>query len=990
MRSFSSTIIMANLSLKPRYAPAAVSVSAWAISIICCFGTPLAAQVFFVDANSPACPAGDGSSWASAFCKLQDALEAVPGGSQIWIAKGVYYPDEGGGQIEDDRHASFTLRNGIAIYGGFAGTETSLAERDWKVNETILCGDINQSNTLDGNSFSVVTGSGTDSSAVLDGVTIRRGHSNGSGIGPEYAFYGGGMYNHNGSPTVRYCTFSGNKALAGGGMFNKANASPIVSHCHFHGNTGGSGGGMHNESNAHPTITDCIFSWNEAANGGGMYNWLGSAPLISNCDFFRNSGGTGSGAHNRGATPTFYNCSFRGNLASGGGMTNEDSDPLLVNCTITGNNGAMSNQRSSPTLLNCTISYNRTFSRGCGMLNVESSPVLYNCVIWGNTIAAFWGENTPEESVYNVTPDSRPQFFHCLVANSGGSGSGWIDEVGIDNGNNLDVDPLFTLLPPPFMTADTSGNFRPLRCSPLVDAGSNTAYFWVDSLDLDHNPRFSDATLSGSAIVDIGAYESQVPVSSMTLIEAVACGSSYIWNDVTYTESGTYIQNATDVNGCDSTLQLQLTFGEDAAETLSISACSSYTLNDISYTASGTYTQILTNAVGCDSILTLHLTIGEPFALEIAAADASCPSSADGQATVSAVQGALPLSYLWSDGQSTATASSLNPGQYAVTVTDANGCTAAASVTVEAQYQMFISFTVSQNILCHGDSSAAVSVSAIGGVAPFSYQWGHGAQVPSLTGLPAGAYPVTVSDANQCAVSGMAVFAAPPLLEVSIAAQPTPCAAAAEGTAAAEAAGGVPPYQYLWSDGQTTPAAISLPEGLYELILTDANGCTAEAGITIDALAFEPQLAIEQEGPALTVAEPDAEYQWIDCDSGEPILGATQQSFIAEVSGNYAVILSQGACQAVSDCVEVMVVSLREAGTSVAKAEVFPNPNSGQFNLNLPWAAVVELYDATGRLLRQQHYDPGEHHLEIDAPNGLYWLLMKHQAGTQEIKVARQ
>jgi hypothetical protein len=914
----------------------------WVISMLCCLCTPLSAQVIFVDANSPACLAGDGSSWSNAFCKLQDALTAAPAGSQIWIAQGVYYPDEGINQVEDDRHASFTLRNGVALYGGFTGTESSWAERDWKANETILCGDINQTNTLDGNSFSVVTGSGTDSTAILDGVTIRRGHSNGTGIGPENAFYGGGMYNHNGSPTVRNCTFSGNKALAGGGMYNKANASPTVIECHFNGNTAGSGGGMHNESDSHPTITDCVFSWNESANGGGMYNWLGSAPLLSNCDFFSNSGGTGSGVHNRGASPTFYNCSFRGNRASGGGMNNEDSNPLLVNCTITGNIGAMSNRRSSPTLLNCTISYNRTSSRGCGMLNVESSsPLLYNCVIWGNAISAFWGENTPEESVYNATPDSRPQFSHCLVANSGGSGSGWIDEVGIDLGNNLDVDPLFAYFPPPFMTTDTSGNFRPLRCSPLVDAGSNMAYFWGDSLDLDGNPRFFDATSSGAAIVDIGAYESPVPVSSMTLIEWATCDSSYTWNDTTYTVSGTYLQNATDTNGCDSSI-------------------------------------------------TLYLTLGEPLALEIAAADASCPNSADGQATVGAAQGTPPLSYWWSDGQSTATASGLNPGQYAVTVTDANGCTAAASVAIEAQYQMFISFVVSQNIVCHGDSTAAVSVAAIGGVAPFSYLWGHGPQAPSLMGLPAGAYPVTVSDANQCAVAGTAIFVDPPLLEVAVTAQPTPCAAASEGVAMAQATGGTPPYNFFWSDGQTGAIANGLEAGEYQLVVIDENACIATTSALVNALPFAPPLELTLQGHTLTAIATNIDYQWIDCADLQPIPGAIQQSFTPIASGSYAVVLGSGACRDTSACVPVIVVRAAEAGLPKLLAEVFPNPHDRAFTLRLPWPAEADLYTTAGSLLDSRRYAAGEHPVQLDLPSGVYWLRLKQAENLQYIAIVRR
>ncbi|TVR77992.1 MAG: DUF1565 domain-containing protein, partial [Saprospirales bacterium] len=119
---------------------------------------------------------GDGSSWACALEDLQDALDIAQPGDSIWVATGVYFPTFN----PSDREASFFLLNDVAIYGGFAGTETELSQRNIELNETILSGDINGSGDHDGNSYSVVNGSGVDQTALLDGFTITMGNADGS------------------------------------------------------------------------------------------------------------------------------------------------------------------------------------------------------------------------------------------------------------------------------------------------------------------------------------------------------------------------------------------------------------------------------------------------------------------------------------------------------------------------------------------------------------------------------------------------------------------------------------------------------------------------------------------------------------------------------------------------------------------------------------------------------------------------------------------
>ena len=169
-------------------------------------------STYYVDADVTG--ANDGSSWEDAFNYLQDALAAASSGNEILVAEGIYRPDEDTDHPDGtgEREATFGLINGVAIKGGYAGLgEPDPNFRDVNDNETLLSGDLlgndgpDFANNSD-NSYHVVTGSGTDETAVLDGFTITAGNANWPSL------EGGGMYNELGNPTVMNCTFSGNTA----------------------------------------------------------------------------------------------------------------------------------------------------------------------------------------------------------------------------------------------------------------------------------------------------------------------------------------------------------------------------------------------------------------------------------------------------------------------------------------------------------------------------------------------------------------------------------------------------------------------------------------------------------------------------------------------------------------------------------------------------------------------------------------------------------
>ncbi len=135
--------------------------------------------------------ANNGTSWMNAYTDLQSALSVASVGDEIWVAKGTYKPTTG-----VDRTVSFTLKNGVTIYGGFAGTETLNTQRNPSTNVAILSGDIGVGSDNGDNSYHVVLGGGTINTAVLDGFTITRGNAN--GVWPYDS--GGGMFNSSSNP----------------------------------------------------------------------------------------------------------------------------------------------------------------------------------------------------------------------------------------------------------------------------------------------------------------------------------------------------------------------------------------------------------------------------------------------------------------------------------------------------------------------------------------------------------------------------------------------------------------------------------------------------------------------------------------------------------------------------------------------------------------------------------------------------------------------
>ena len=308
----------------------------------------------------------NGSSWANAYGSLQRALTVAVSGQQIWVAEGTYTPVPG-----TNRAISFHLKNGVAVYGGFAGTETLLSQRRPWLNPTILSGDIGVAGSASDNSYHVVVASGVSSTSILDGFRIRGGKANGAAPNNR----GAGLYNVGGSPTLRNLLFSGNSSSAlGGGMFSSLGA-PVLERVIFSSNVAGTaGGGLYNLSGT-PHLRNVIFNANSAStsgvgSGGALYNH-GGAGTINDVTFSNNFAADAGGAvfNGNGSTARFVNVTFSGNTANstGGGMNNNASSPTLINVTFDNNSGG---------------------DAGGSMYNAaKSSPHAYNSIFWSGDVA---------------------------------------------------------------------------------------------------------------------------------------------------------------------------------------------------------------------------------------------------------------------------------------------------------------------------------------------------------------------------------------------------------------------------------------------------------------------------------------------------------------------------------------------------------------------------------------------------------------------------
>lgn len=520
--------------------------------VLACLIQSAAAQttrVLRVQATTMPLP-GDGSTWATAYPRLEEALAAATPGTEIWVAAGTYSSTRTSGR--------FTIGTGVRLYGGFAGVETSRDQRNPVLSPTILSG--NSRNVIVCRN---VTG------VVIDGFTLRNGGGTGERnetrnvTGGEF-IPGGGFHIHSSQVTFANCTITSNFATGsnggqipygtgdGGAGVIRAGSNVRFENCEFssnrafepmagcqggspytYGNRGGDGGAVVCDGSS-VVFEGCVFSNNSAGYGpgqigcisgfigggvstaghGGAIAAYGGTLVIDRCVFRGNSAGGGGGGGGTGAGS--QGC-FQGAQAGNGGAVFCSASAASITNSVFVNNGTSGgggnscngsgaggghgsgvySQTSSLILANCTFVGNSNVTRvGVGAYG-GSHSVVQNCIFWGNQ----GNQATIQARQINMTLPADT-YRRCIVQ-------------GLESGFGfqcLAADPLFADADGPNdILGDADDRLDVVGGSPAIDAGFDMT---IPALDLAGRPRYRDlpsypnATQFGLMGLDIGAYES--------------------------------------------------------------------------------------------------------------------------------------------------------------------------------------------------------------------------------------------------------------------------------------------------------------------------------------------------------------------------------------------------------------------------------------------------------------------------------------------------
>jgi len=330
-----------------------------------------------------------------------------------------------------------------------------------------------------------------------------------------------------------------------------------------------------------------------------------------------------------------------------------------------------------------------------------------------------------------------------------------------------------------------------------------------------------------------------------------------------------------------------------------------YTINGFTFQPSGiftgltagTYNILVVDARGCQASTSVTLTQPNALFANISnITNVGCFGSTGGSITVNVSGGSSPYDFLWSDNQTTQTATGLTAGFYTVTITDDNGCTATASATVTQAPQLFLALASQTNVSCNGGSDGRLDISVSGGTPGYSFAWSNGATTEDVIALTQGTYDVTVTDANNCTLTQSYNVTEASAYSLSFSSvDPSFCNQ--DGSIDLTVSGGTSPYSYLWSNFETTEDITNLGGGTYTVIVTDVNGCTVSgsqtlvspAGTSATANITDANCPGSADGAIdLTVSggTPGYTFNWSNGETTEDVTGLTRGTYSVTITDN--------------------------------------------------------------------------------------------------------
>ncbi|MCG8318934.1 MAG: OmpA family protein [Cytophagales bacterium] len=409
------------------------------------------------------------------------------------------------------------------------------------------------------------------------------------------------------------------------------------------------------------------------------------------------------------------------------------------------------------------------------------------------------------------------------------------------------------------------------------------------------------------------------------------------------------------------------------------------TMQDIAGIPAGSYSVQVTDKNGCENSIETTLTQPLPLTAKlIKAQNVRHYQGEDGSIDIEVSGGVAPYKFKWSNDKETQNLRGLKAGSYSVRITDAIGCAKILNVTLTQPEPMVVRIYKTQNIACHGDNTGEISVSVIGGVSPYSYQWSSGQTVQDLTQVKAGNYSVVVTDANGHKKQADTVLTEPPAFQASlISAKNIDCHGEYSGGVDIDVAGGVPPYKYRWSNGDNNQDLKNVPAGKYSVKITDANLCEQilEATVTepeplqINILKIENINCFGENSGSVDIAVTGGKEPYIFNWSNE----ATTEDLAGVKAGNYMVTVTDAnGCrrQANAEVTEPQLLVVEEDKSN--NVDCFGN-STGAISLNVSGGVTPYAYKWNSGQTTKDIEDlvAGEYNVVVTDANGCTKSLSK-------------
>lgn len=321
--------------------------------------------------------------------------------------------------------------------------------------------------------------------------------------------------------------------------------------------------------------------------------------------------------------------------------------------------------------------------------------------------------------------------------------------------------------------------------------------------------------------------------------------------------------------------------------------------SELTSLSAGTYSVTVTDTKGCVKQKSFTLTNATQISISGNITQPTC-NRANGAINLTVNGNSAPYTYSWSNGATTEDISNIAAGTYRVTVTDANGCKNESTFIVRENNTLRISYSVTPTS-CLDDANGAIDLTISGGTQPYSYTWTHGTTLEDLSGLTAGIYRITVTDANGCTVT-TAINVPKKTINVTTQITQPKCHGDETGSIVITPTDGVAPYTYSWNTGDSGNSLSGLAPGTYTTTITDATGCSRTLSYTIanpPALTVSASVSNSNCGESFTIdlsvngGKYPYQYAWSSGETTQDITVTTPDTYTVTITDANGCIITK-------------------------------------------------------------------------------------------------